>query len=46
MWGENADTRRTVIWYLNNNVLISGAFAAESTPFPAGWDCDGGYSRF
>ena len=32
---ENANTRRTVIWYLNNNVLIGGAFGPT---LPIGWE--------
>ena len=40
---ENANTRRTVIWYLkNNNVLVSGAFG----PTLSGRLGLGGYSRF
>ena len=31
---ENANTGRTVIWYLNNNVLIGGAFGPT---LPADW---------
>ena len=30
----NSTTQRTVIWYLNNNVLLSGAFGPT---LPAGW---------
>jgi hypothetical protein len=34
----NAGTRQTAIWYLNNNVLISGAFGPT---LPAGWSLVG-----
>ena len=30
----NAGTRQTVIWYLNNNVFVSGAFGPAIS---AGW---------
>jgi hypothetical protein len=30
----NASTRRTAIWYLNNNVYVSGAFGPT---LAAGW---------
>ena len=30
----NAGTRQTAIWYLNNNVFVSGAFGPS---LPAGW---------
>ena len=31
---QNASTRQTAIWYLNNNVFVSGAFGPT---VPAGW---------
>ena len=35
---RNATTRQTVIWYLNNNAFISGAFGPT---LPAGWGLRG-----
>jgi hypothetical protein len=34
----NAGTRQTAIWYLNNNVFMSGAFGPT---LPAGWSLVG-----
>jgi len=31
---QNTSTRQTTIWYLNNNVFVSGAFGPT---VPAGW---------
>ena len=31
---QNTSTRQTAIWYLNNNVFVSGAFGPT---VPAGW---------
>jgi hypothetical protein len=30
----NSSTRRTAIWYLNNNIFVSGAYGPT---IPAGW---------
>ena len=35
---RNAGTRQTAIWYLNNNVFVSGAFGPT---IPAGWSLVG-----
>src|SRR6266516_2205918 len=32
---QNANTHQTAIWYLNNNVFISGAYGPT---LPAGWE--------
>jgi hypothetical protein len=34
----NAAARQTAIWYLNNNVLVSGAYGPA---LPAGWSLTG-----
>ena len=35
---QNASTRQTAIWYLNNNVFVSGAYGPT---LPTGWDVAG-----
>jgi hypothetical protein len=34
----NANTRQTAIWYMNNNVFVSGAYGPT---LPAGWSLVG-----
>jgi len=35
---DNAGTQQTAIWYMNNNVFVSGAFGPG---LPAGWSLIG-----